>query len=377
MANRLTRPMISAFDGGMPKPRPPFIRRESSRHGKTVWYFRRKGQDRIRLPDTYGSPEFWAAYNAALAGDPVRQVPVAVSGSVSWLISRYRQSAAYQSAASSTRRMRDNILRNLDTRIGSYSYASIKRKHIIQAMEDRRDTPHAANNFLKIIRGLFNFAVYHDLIPSSPCDGVKKLKAQTDGFHTWTVDEVRQFQAHHHVGTMPRLALDLMLYTGLRRGDVVTVGRQHVRDGVLTLKASKTGAAITATIYPALQASIDAVEGIGLAFIETERGQPFASPASFGNWFRKQCIAAGLPDRCRAHGLRKAGATIAAQSGATTRELMAMYGWSGSAMADLYTKAVDRQALAAAAGERIADRLGPHLEPGAALNGKKANENNG
>ena len=367
--------MTSASDAGMPRPRPPFIRHERSRHGKWVWYFRRKGQDRVRLPDEYGSPEFWTAYNAALSGEKAPPEPSIVSGSMKWLISRYRVSANYQAAVPGTRRMRDNVLKSVENKIGHISYASIKRKHIIQAMEDRRDTPHAANNFLKIIRGLFNFAVYHDMIPASPCDGVKKLKAPSDGFHTWTVAEVRQYQSKHPVGTMARLALDLMLYTGLRRGDAVMVGRQHVKDGILTLKTSKTGAAITVTIYPALQASIDAVEGKGLAFIETERGQPFASPASFGNWFRKQCIEAGLPDQCRAHGLRKAGATIAAQSGATTRELMAMYGWSGSAMADLYTKAVDRQALAASAGERIADSLGPHPDTGAARDGKNINKN--
>jgi integrase len=47
-----------------------------------------------------------------------------------------------------------------------------------------------------------------------------------------------------------------------------------------------------------------------------------------------------------AHGLRKASATIAAESGATESELNAMFGWSGYQMAQLYTKKADRKRLA-------------------------------
>ena len=49
------------------------------------------------------------------------------------------------------------------------------------------------------------------------------------------------------------------------------------------------------------------------------------------------------------HGLRKASATIAAESGATEAELNAMFGWTGHQMAQLYTKRADRQRLAARA----------------------------
>jgi len=40
-------------------------------------------------------------------------------------------------------------------------------------------------------------------------------------------------------GTRERLACDLLLYTGLRRGDAVRVGRQHERDGVITIRTEK------------------------------------------------------------------------------------------------------------------------------------------
>jgi integrase len=51
----------------------------------------------------------------------------------------------------------------------------------------------------------------------------------------------------------------------------------------------------------------------------TQYGRAF-TVAGFGNRFRDRCHEAGLP-HCTAHGLRKAGATIAAENGAIDRQL--------------------------------------------------------
>jgi integrase len=90
-----------------------------------------------------------------------------------------------------------------------------------------------------------------------------------------------------------------------------------------------------------------------LAFIVTEFGKPFTTNG-FGNWFRKRCDEAGLP-ACTAHGLRKAGAAIAAENGATERQLMAIFGWSTMKEAARYTKAA-RQKVLAASGMRLLSR---------------------
>ena len=75
--------------------------------------------------------------------------------------------------------------------------------------------------------------------------------------------------------------------------------------------------------------------------------RPFTD-AGFGNKFRQWRNEAGLR-HCSAHGLRKAGATLAAHNGATTKQLMAIFGWSSSKMADLYTRATDQKRLAESA----------------------------
>ena len=81
-----------------------------------------------------------------------------------------------------------------------------------------------------------------------------------------------------------------------------------------------------------------------LTFLTTEHGRPFTSEASFGMWFGKQCAAAGVPGR--AHGLRKAGATLAAENGATVHQLMAIFGWLTLAEAETYTRAAERKKMA-------------------------------
>jgi integrase len=63
-------------------------------------------------------------------------------------------------------------------------------------------------------------------------------------------------------------------------------------------------------------------------------------------------IQAGLPE-CTAHGLRKAGATLAAENGATDRSLMALYDWTSEKQANTYTATADRKRLANDAAQLI------------------------
>ena len=172
-----------------------------------------------------------------------------------------------------------------------------------------------------------------------------------DGHHTWTIEEVEQFRARHPVGSKPRLAMELLLLTGVRRGDVVQLGPQMVRDGRLHFTEVKgrdrKPKRRTLPILPELRAIIDATPSGHLSYLVTTFGKPF-TVAGFGNWFRDCCDAANLP-QCSAHGLRKAGATIAADNGATEYQLMAIYGWDSPKQAALYTRKANRKRLAESA----------------------------
>ncbi|NLS03568.1 tyrosine-type recombinase/integrase [Rhizobium sp. P32RR-XVIII] len=338
-------------------PRKPFLSHETTRHGKLVWYFKRKGK-RVRLKGEYGSDEFNSAYEKALTGSiPTVEAPKSRTGSLKWLVDQYKRSAAFAELAQGTRRARDNILKQVLEKNGDLPFGRMTKADIKAGIDKRAATPNAANNFLKTMSHLFKWAIEAEHVEINPVTGVSKVNVKSDGFHTWTVEQVEKYRAHHKLGTKSRLAIDILLFLGLRRGDAVVVGRQHLKDGVISLKTEKTGQWVYLPVFKQLMDSMEATPTGDLAFLTTERGKPFSSGASFGNWFAKQCKAAGLPDECRAHGLRKAGATIAADEGATAHELMAMFGWSRLAMAEIYTKEADKKKLAKSASERLANRM--------------------
>jgi integrase len=339
----------------MPRPRPPYLLRQVTRHGKAVWYVRRGEGPRIRIRAAYGSPEFSAEYQAALASLTLAPTPKAGEGSLGWLIKRYRESSAWATLAPATRRQRENIFRHVEKAAGDIPFKAITRAKIIEGREARQATPNQANNFIKSMRGLFHWAVDVEKATVDPTRDVKLLNVKTEGFHVWTDDEVSRFEAHWAVGTRERLALDLLLYTGLRRGDAVRLGRQHVKDGVFRIKTEKNGVIVEAPILAPLARSIEAAPTGDLAFIAGEHGRPMTKE-SFGNWFRETCRAAGVPGS--AHGLRKAGATRAAENGATTT-LKAMFGWTDDAMPAHYTRTVDRAKTAASGMSKLEKRGKP------------------
>jgi integrase len=279
-----------------------------------------------------------------MLGQPSLKRDAQKPGTLRWLFNEYRKSSTWRDLSVATRRQRENIFRRILETSGEVQFEQISRKHIVEGRERRKDTPAMANNFVKAMRGLFGWAVEMEFAMEDPTRNVGRLKVRSEGIHTWTEDEIERFEAHWPLGTRERVAFDVLLYTGLRRGDAVRLGRQHVgRDGIFRIRTEKTGTEVNAPILQMLEASLKAGPTGDLSFIVGERGQPMVKE-SFGTWFRKACIAAGVPGS--AHGLRKAAATRLANNGATVSQLEAIFGWSGGKMASLYTRAADRTKLA-------------------------------
>lgn len=92
---------------------------------------------------------------------------------------------------------------------------------------------------------------------------------------------------------------------------------------------------------------IEAIEHDHLTFLVTEYGKSFTAKG-FGNWFRKQCNEAGLP-QCSAHGLRKAAMVRMAMNGKTTKHGQSMSGHNTLSEVERYTRQADRALLADAA----------------------------
>jgi integrase len=277
---------------------------------------------------------------------------VVTAGSLQWLIDQYRDTSAWQSLSKATRRQRDNIFKGVITAAGNQPYAKITKADIERGRERRAAaTPHQARHFVDTMRGLFRWAHKAQHVKHDPTAAVETpARPKSEGFKPWTEDDVAAYEQRWPVGTRQRVWLDVLLYTGLRRGDAVRLGRQHVKHGVATLTTEKTGTPVALPILAVLQQTLDAGPCDDLSFIAGAKGRPFTKE-SFGNEFRDACRAAGINKS--AHGLRKIAAIRCAENGASVPQMNAIFGWTGAKMALHYIETASRKKMAADAMDKL------------------------
>ncbi|MEP3441215.1 MAG: tyrosine-type recombinase/integrase [Sulfitobacter sp.] len=340
-----------------------YVVEDTDRHGNVRLYYRHGGS-KIRLRGPIGSPEFLSDYKAA-ANPKKAQSPHAekvgrvVPRSVKWLCVEYYKSAMFKELDPRTQKVRRSILERfcINRDDGSKPYALLLPRHIRARRDEMMDRPEAANGMVKALRQVFKYALRYDLHDSNPALGIEYLSGNADGFHSWTLDEIEQFENTHAVGTSARLALALALYTGQRRADLVTFGKQHIRDGWLSFTQHKNRNSkpvrMEIPIIPVLQQIIDASPTGDLTLLVTAFNRPFTSNG-FGNRFRKWCDEAGLKN-CSVHGLRKAAAARLAELGCTEQEIMAITGHRTSKEVTRYTRAASQKTRAESALRRMSD----------------------
>jgi integrase len=350
----------------------PYLERDEDRHGNPRIYVRRNGK-RIRIREAQGTPAFAKAYTEAVdkLGEPKSKraaataLPTHPKGSLGWLGAEYFKSKGedgFLRLAEDSQRARRNCLEECfqiplsdedSEPMGNcpLKYLSAQKiRRIIEAV----DGAGARANRRKHLSKLCAWGVDENQLPSNPVRDVKAGKQiKGGGFYTWVIPDVRQFLEHHNGQSLKarksRLAVGLLLFSGARRQDMVTLGKQHTRTGdwiqyVPKKTLYKRRTVVQKPLLPILKQIIADSPCGKMTFLETAHGKPF-TPAGFGNWFRDRCDEAGLP-HCTAHGLKKAGATIAAENGATTRQLMAMFDWETPSMAEVYTRSAEQKRLA-------------------------------
>ena len=315
------------------------------RDGRAYYYVRRRGHPLVRLPGLPWSPSFMAAYEAAMSGPRTAVGAGRVKpGSVAAVVAEYFDSQSFFTSKSpGTQRMRRGILERFRAAYGERPMALLPAEWI-EALLDSKP-PHAARSWLVTLRSLCQFAVKRRYLRTDPTANIKQRAIKGDGFYTWSEEEIAQFESHHPVGTKPRLALALLLYTAQRRSDVAKMGRQHIRDGVLTVKQQKTGKPLAIPVHPHLQAVLDATPSEHLTFLVTATGKPYGGNA-FSAQFRNWCDAAGLPKCCKVHGLRKAACRRLADAGCSANEIMAISGHATLKELVRFTAAADQARLA-------------------------------
>lgn len=338
------------------------VHRFKDRHGRIRHYLRLPNRPAVALPGAPGSAEFMAAYNAAVAeaasaaprpAGAARVVP----GSIDDLVVRWYESPGFTGLRPQTQATYRRTLERLRAAHGHRLVAEMQPAHVRTIRNRMAKTPAAANNLLGLLRVLMQFAIEEGMREDDPTRDVRRLRYEKTGWHTWTEEEIATFRAHWAVGTKPRLALELLLHTGQRRGDVVRMGRQHLRNGgtAIAVKQGKTGTMLELPLHPELRAVIEALPADQLTFLLTEAGVPFTA-GGFYNRFSEWAEAAGLPKGCSPHGLRKAAARRLAEAGCTPHEIAAITGHRTLSEVQRYTQAADQKRLAQGAIVRLGQK---------------------
>ena len=336
------------------------------RHGNRRVYFRRDGAKiRLRAPmlDERGAytAEFMKEYTAAYNGDLKPQerptLPRVEEGTFEWLCQRYFASPKFQNFEEATQRDKRNVLNRFCEVAGNLPYRLYRREDVERSQQKRAHTPGAADKLVVYLRALFNWAIEMKLADQNPTQGVQKINTGSQGHRTWMPEDIRMFEEYWPVGSKPRLAFALLRYTGVRRSDVVRLGKRTESEGWLSFTEQKgrkkNPKTTTIPIHSELRAILDASKLGDLTYLVTDRGIPYTGNG-FGNEFRSWCHEAGLQN-CPIHGLRKAAATALAESGASTLELQAIFGWNKPEMAETYTRKADKKRLAHNAFQRLSD----------------------
>lgn len=341
---------------------PKYVSAFHDRHGTERFRYR-CGEIARYLSGPYNSKAFKAALEAAQNAVPAVKAPRFAPCTFDDLLSQYYRSAAFMGMGPARQAVVRGILEAFRADYGKDLVTDCKPRHVEAFLLDKKQKrtvgkrtvggAEAARNLHKQLKRLFRLAVKLEWIVTNPAELADSAGGKRGTRHTWTEAEIAQYRSHHPLGTKARLALEIVLWTGQRRADASRLGPQHIKGDRVEWTAGKGDKAMVFLLAPQLKAAISAMPAVGIkTLLVTQWGKPF-SPDGFGNWFREQCIAAGLPNECRAHGLRKAIARRASELEATQQQLKALGGWEQDAEVATYTKGADQARLAEVVLSRI------------------------
>jgi integrase len=311
--------------------------------------------------------EYWAArkeLESQLAGYVEPETKISTNKTFLHFFAEFKKTARWQNYDETTKLGKINRITQFfenHAQGGKIDFTKLTVSHFLQLQDRMAETPHQFNNLRKDLVVMYKEAIKREIgginrdVFRSPLDLVGMLPTNSEGHHTWTLEEIEQFQNYWPLGTMPRKAFDLILFTGTRVSDAYRLGPQNeIENGTkLRFKIFKNRAKkpkeIELPILPELRQSLDAIPSNQMAYVTSFHGRPFASAKAFSQWVVKKRKDAGLPACCVPHGLRKGGATIAAENGATEQELKSIFGWDTLAQVQKYTRSA-RQKIGAESG---------------------------
>jgi integrase len=342
--------------------KPKYVEDYLDRHGQPRVYLRRPGRARVALPAPMFTPEFWTAYHAAMeTGEPQKlrrikagSIAAAVKGCQGTNVKGYYNSTEFKALAETTKDVYRGVLNRFVDKHGDGPVAGLQAQYINNLIDEMADTPSAASNFRKRLKTVMDYAVSVGMRADNPVITAKKVKLKSPGHRTWTEEDIAAFRKRWPVDAPRRLAMEVLLHTGLRRSDAVLLGWKHASTGsfVITTKKSQGHVELCIPVHNELARFLADCPKRGPTFILTKYGKA-RSEKAFSSWISEAAAAAGLPPGSSPHGLRKAACRRLAETGCTALEIMSITGHTDIREIERYCREAARKKLAVTAMAKL------------------------
>jgi integrase len=382
------------------QPERRYVYVDVSQRGQVRYYVQLRNKlPKIRLKADFGTPEFEAEVDAAIAtqitlygneGDyinaqkqrnearPALPTTPPQPGTLRWYWNGYKRSEHWlgdlsvgqEGLSESTRLQRTGLIESLLPENGEKPFAVLTRKVIKAEMKAR--TPSQAGNLLSALRGMIRWMVDDGHLDEDddPTIGLRSGKAkasrESGGFVPWTEDDMVLYRTKWPLGTEGRLMFDILHYTFLRLGDAHRFGPPHLRQIVrrmavqIATEKSRGNTTVTVPVHPAFAESLRAARAAGIIGAEVFTGKMVKGcvlPMNKKAWaakFKKYAVPAGVNEPKKScHGVRKARAEVAAYADCTESQMMAMFGWTDPKMPAHYIAQANREKLGMSGMDKV------------------------
>src|SRR6516162_3271123 len=255
---------------------------------KIYWYAWRGGP---RLSGEYGSPEFFAAFNAAVA----TKVP-APEGCLLALLQAYQLSQDFLSLRERTRADYVKQIAKIEQRFGDAPLKALSDPRTRGIFLDWRDelalkSRRQADYVWQVLARVLSWAKDRGKITVNPCERGGRVYHGTRVDFVWSVEDEAAFLGH--APTQFHLPLLLGLWTGQRQGDLLRLTWSAYDGAHLRLRQSKTGARVVIPVATPLKAALDATTRRSPLILVNTKLAPW-SANSFGTMWRRACAKSGI-----------------------------------------------------------------------------------
>jgi integrase len=275
------------------------------------------------LPGKPGSPEFHAAYNAAVARKVMPAAGVLLS-----LLNRFQESGEFLHRISErTRRDYVKQIKRIERKFADFPIKALSDREARSDFLEWRDelartSLRQADYAYGTLARILSWALKRGLIETNPCAEGGKLYHSTRVEKIWSDEHVARFLAV--APSILRLPMLLAINTGQRQGDLRRLPWSAYDGETIRIRQRKTGAYVAVPASDELKAALDAAPRISPIVLVNSDGKPW-SESGFQSAWGKATARAGV-EGLTFHDLRGTAVLALARAGCNVVEIYSITG---------------------------------------------------